>query len=93
MWETAWQPAKKGEYPEKPIKYSAIQAPESVPQPEGLYVYTYYVGTNVYYMLSQLNKSYKYEYVSLCNDAFYTTDETSDVILEFNAIFCTFIGT
>lgn len=38
LWESAWQPAKKGEYPEKPIKYSAIQAPESVPQPEGLYV-------------------------------------------------------
>lgn len=34
LWESAWQPAKKGEYPEKPIKYSAIQAPEAVPQPE-----------------------------------------------------------
>lgn len=35
LWETAWQPAPKGAYPERPIRYGVVQAPVDVPQPDG----------------------------------------------------------
>ncbi|XP_076100063.1 eukaryotic translation initiation factor 2A-like [Mytilus galloprovincialis] len=34
LWETAWQPAPKGAYPERPIRYGVVQAPVDVPQPD-----------------------------------------------------------